>query len=76
MSTTADLERAPPTTADLEHAPPTIIQSCQTELPGFAEICHKSFPQPMRHNFAIIMHPPRGPKGRGVAPIGATRGMH
>ena len=24
----------------------------------------------------IIMHPPRGPKGRGVAPIGATRGVH
>ena len=24
----------------------------------------------------IIMHPPRGPKGRGVAPIGAMRGVH
>ena len=24
----------------------------------------------------VIMHPPRGPKGRGVAPIGATRGVH
>ena len=26
--------------------------------------------------FFVIMHPPRGPKGRGVAPIGATRGVH
>ena len=25
---------------------------------------------------AFIMHPRRGPKGRGVAPIGATRGVH
>ena len=24
----------------------------------------------------IIMHPPWGPKGRGIAPIGATRGVH
>ena len=24
----------------------------------------------------FIMHPPRGPKGRGVAPIGASRGVH
>ena len=26
--------------------------------------------------YQIIMHPPRGPKGRGVAPIGATQGVH
>ena len=26
--------------------------------------------------FFLIMHPLRGPKGRGVAPIGATRGVH
>ena len=26
--------------------------------------------------FGVIMHPTRGPKGRGVAPIGATRGVH
>ena len=24
----------------------------------------------------VIMHPPRGQKGRGIAPIGATRGVH
>ena len=24
----------------------------------------------------VIMHPPQGPKRRGVAPIGATRGVH
>ena len=26
--------------------------------------------------YFIIMHLPRGPKGRGVAPIGAMRGVH
>ena len=24
----------------------------------------------------IIMHPRQGPKGRGVVPMGATRGVH
>ena len=31
--------------------------------------CQKLYP------FPLVMHPLRGPKGRGVAPIGATRGV-
>ena len=30
----------------------------------------------MLHDKMLIMHPRRGPKGRGIAPLGAMRGVH
>ena len=38
--------------------------------------CGKSFLYMEKFSWNIIMHPRRGPKGRGVAPIGAARGVH
>ena len=58
----------------------TLLVSCSALQAGFAGKCSWCFDNLCANsklmNFVIIMHPRRGPKGRGVAPIGAMRGVH
>ena len=51
-----------------------VLEICQYHSESTIE--DKIKPFYLHISCTFIMHPPRGPKGQGVAPIGATRGLH